>query len=309
MNRPAYLALHEAGKLAERANAARELLRCCTLCPRECRVDRASGELGACGVGADALVSSYGPHYGEESVLVGRHGSGTIFLAGCNLKCVFCQNYDISQLLHGHRVSIPRLAEVMLELQSEGCHNINLVTPTHQVPQILEALDQAAGAGLRIPTVYNSGGYESVDTLRLLDGVIDIYMPDVKYGDNDPGLKYSGVPDYWDRCREAVVEMHRQVGNLEIRRVACDDGGTATIAVRGLLVRHLVLPESLARSEQVFRFLAYEVSRDTFINIMAQYRPAYRAQSFPELSRRITPDEYRAAVEQARRFGLHRFAD
>jgi putative pyruvate formate lyase activating enzyme len=309
VNRPAYLALHEAGKLAERANAARELLRCCTLCPRECRVDRASGELGACGVGADALVSSYGPHYGEESVLVGRHGSGTIFLAGCNLKCVFCQNYDISQLLHGHRVSIPRLAEVMLELQSEGCHNINLVTPTHQVPQILEALDQAAGAGLRIPTVYNSGGYESVDTLRLLGGVIDIYMPDVKYGDNDPGLKYSGVPDYWDRCREAVVEMHRQVGNLEIRRVACDDGGTATIAVRGLLVRHLVLPESLARSEQVFRFLAYEVSRDTFINIMAQYRPAYRAQSFPELSRRITPDEYRAAVEQARRFGLHRFAD
>lgn len=305
----AYLNLLEAGELSQRASAARELLKHCVLCPRKCGADRTAGELGACGIGADPFVSSYGQHFGEESVLVGRYGSGTIFLTGCNLKCVFCQNYEISQLRRGDRVSNVRLAEMMLELQSEGCHNINLVTPTHQVPQILEALVKAADTGLRLPLVYNCGGYESVETLKLLDGVIDIYMPDAKYGDNESGRAYSGVPDYWDRCREALREMHRQVGDLQIREVACENGRIATIATRGLLVRHLVLPNRLASSENVFRFIANEISKDTFINVMAQYRPEYRARSISELSRRITAEEFREAIEQARQAGLHRFAD
>jgi putative pyruvate formate lyase activating enzyme len=305
----AYLNLLETGELTQRARDAREMLRHCLLCPRKCGVDRIAGELGACGIGANPFVSSYGPHFGEESVLVGRYGSGTIFFTGCNLKCVFCQNYEISQLCRGDRISDVRLAEMMLELQSEGCHNINFVTPTHQVPQILEAIVKAAESGLRLPLVYNCGGYESVETLRLLDGIVDIYMPDAKYGDNEAGRTYSGVPDYWDRCREAIREMHRQVGDLQIREVACDNGRTAKIATRGLLVRHLVLPNNLASSDNVFRFIANEISKDTFINVMGQYRPEYRAREITELSRRVTANEFREAFEQARRAGLHRFAD
>ncbi|MCX8052736.1 MAG: radical SAM protein, partial [Armatimonadetes bacterium] len=228
-----------------------EIMRSCVLCPRNCRVNRFEGELGACGVGANAVVSSYGSHFGEESVLVGRLGSGTIFMTGCNLKCVFCQNYDISHLRRGRVVTVERLTEMMIELQNQGCHNINFVTPTHQIARIVESVEAAREAGLRVPVVYNCGGYESVEVLRLIDGVVDIYMPDVKYGDNEPGQRYSGVPDYWDRCREAVREMHRQVGDLDIRRLDIGDGRLTTIAVRGLLVRHLVLPNGRAFTANV----------------------------------------------------------
>mgnify|MGYP005840414025 CR=1 FL=1 len=306
--RPAYLALN-ARRLAEIGARLREAMSCCTLCPRRCRVDRGKGQLGACGIGSDAVVSSYGQHFGEESVLVGRGGSGTIFLAGCSLKCEFCQNYEISHERRGHAVPIDRLADMMIELQECGCHNINFVSPTHQVPQIVEALAVAAAKGLRVPLVYNCGGYELVEVLKLLDGLIDIYMPDMKYGDNEPGLVYSGVPDYWDRCRESVLEMHRQVGDLEVRKVACDDGGMAEIAVRGLLVRHLVLPNGRAFTWNVMRFLADEVSRDTYVNVMAQYRPQFHAHLFPEIDRPITRAEYQEALEEARQAGLHRFAE
>ena len=297
------------GELARRAVRLREIMRCCALCPRECRVDRSKGEIGACGIGADAIVSSYGAHFGEESVLVGRYGSGTIFLSGCNLACVFCQNYDISQERRGQLVSRDRLADVMMELQDCGCHNINLVSPTHQVAHIIESLEIAVARGLRIPIVYNCGGYEPVQVLKTLDGIVDIYMPDAKYGSNEPGMKHSGVPEYWDRCREALAEMHRQVGDLDVRSVPCDEGGTVTVAVRGLLVRHLVLPNGLAHTREVVDFLGREIGRETFVNVMAQYRPQYHASEFPELGRQITVEEYREAVGFAIEAGLHRFAD
>lgn len=294
-------------RLAERARKARELLGCCTLCCRYCRVDRTKGETGICGIGEEAVVSSCGPHFGEEPPLVGCGGSGTIFLTGCNLKCVFCQNYEISHLRRGRAVSTDGLAAMMLELQSAGCHNMNWVSPTHQVPQLLDALVLAVEGGLSLPIVYNTGGYDSLDILRLLDGIVDIYMPDGKYGDNGPGKLYSGVPDYWDRCREALREMHRQVGDLDIRPIQCD-GRAANIAVRGLLVRHLVLPYGLAHTAEVAQFLATELSPNTYVNVMDQYRPEYRACDHPELSRRITREEYAQAVEEMRRAGIHRFA-
>ena len=305
---PAYLKL-TAAELSDRARRAREIMRSCTLCPRKCRVDRLAGELGACGIGGDAIISSHGAHFGEEPVLVGRHGSGTIFLTGCNLACAFCQNYDISHLRRGSQVSTAHLSDVMIELQSSGCHNINFVTPTHQVPQILEALKLAIENGLKAPLVYNCGGYEPVDVLKILDGIVDIYMPDIKYGDNQPGETYSGVPDYWDRSREAIIEMHRQIGDLDVRNVTDSRGAEATIAVRGLLVRHLVLPNGLAFTPNVVRFLADKISTDTYINVMAQYRPQHDASQFPEIARPITVEEFREALTQAREAGLHRFAD
>jgi putative pyruvate formate lyase activating enzyme len=267
------------------------------------------GEVGVCGVGADALVASYGPHFGEESVLVGRFGSGTIFFAGCNLKCVFCQNYDISHLRRGITMSPRELAGAMLELSDSGCHNINLVTPTHQIARIVEAVGIARNKGLEVPLVYNCGGYESVEVLKLLEGIVDIYMPDIKYGDNEAGRKYSQVPDYWDRCREAVSEMHRQVGDLEISCVKLGSGQQIKIATRGLLVRHLVMPNDIANTRAVVEFLATQISKDTYVNIMPQYRPEWNATKFPELSRRITRDEYIRAMDEARRVGLYRFAD
>jgi len=293
----AYLSPLRSGELRARVSAARELLRACRLCPRECRVNRLEGELGTCRVGATAMVSSYGPHFGEESPLVGQHGSGTIFLTHCNLRCLFCQNYDISHLGQGQAADPDQLAEMMLALQGRGCHNINFVTPTHQVPQILEALEIAAGRGLNLPLVYNCGGYESLETLRLLEDVFDIYMPDAKYGDNRVGQRLSQVPDYWDRNREALAEMHRQVGDLRL-----DERGTAR---RGLLVRHLVLPQGLAGTRQVMEFLA-SLSRNCYVNVMAQYRPCYRAQEVPELRRPITAAEYDEALEAALVAGLTR---
>ena len=293
---PAYLQLTD-NQLAERAAALRELMRACRLCPRACGVDRLGGELGACRTGERPVVSSYGPHFGEERPLVGRRGSGTVFLTHCNLRCIFCQNYDISQLGDGRVTTAERVAEMMLELQQRGCHNINWVSPTHQVCALVEATVIARSRGLRVPIVYNCGGYESVETLELLDGIVDIYMPDAKYGDNEVGRVLSGVPEYWDRCREALAEMHRQAGDLR-----ADSQGIAT---RGLLVRHLVLPEDMAKTTVVMEYLA-SLSRDTYVNVMAQYRPSYRARELAPISRAVTADEFRSAVQAALDAGLHR---
>jgi len=283
-------------ELQSRAEEAIRRLEHCEICPRRCRVNRIEGELGFCRTGRLAKVSSAGPHYGEEPPLVGYHGSGTIFFAGCNLACVFCQNYEISQLDMGVEVTAERLAGIMMHLQLTGCHNINLVTPTHVVPQILEALVIASEMGLSIPLVYNSGGYDSVDTLRLLDGIVDIYMPDAKYGSDEMAMRYSNAPGYVGVMKAAIKEMHRQVGDLVI-----ENG----IAVRGLLVRHLVLPDNLAGTDEVVRFIS-ELSKNTYINIMDQYRPEYRADRYRELSRRITLSEYREALRLARAAGLSR---
>ena len=297
MSWPAYLELHRTGELEQRAKAAERLLEVCRVCPRECLVQRLQGETGVCGVGDQAMVASYGPHFGEERPLVGSGGSGTIFLAHCNLCCVFCQNFEISQQDGGRIVSVRELAEMMLELQRMGCHNINFVTPTHQVPQILRALPIAVDGGLRVPLVYNCGGYESLETLRLLDGVFDIYMPDFKYADAQAAKRYSKVENYPEVAKGAFREMHRQVGNL-----ALDGRG---VARRGLLVRHLVLPNNLAGTGEVVRFLA-DLSKDTYVNIMDQYRPCYRAHEYPALAQRPTRAEFEEAFRLARDAGLHR---
>jgi len=297
---PSYLALHESGELARRAEQARELLEPCVVCPRECRAARLSGAASFCGGGERPKVSSAGPHFGEERPLVGTGGSGTIFLAGCNLGCIFCQNYEISHLRQGVEVGGDELANTMVRLQARGCHNINFVTPTHYVPQIMAALVIAVEAGLHVPLVYNTGGYDSVQTLRLLDGVFDIYMPDAKYADGEVAARLSGAPDYPQVMRAALSEMHRQVGDLEM--------GADGLARRGLLVRHLVLPDGLAGTPEIMRFLA-SLSRDTYVNVMAQYRPCYQAHQHPELCRRISADEYREAVQAAHDAGLHRLDD
>jgi putative pyruvate formate lyase activating enzyme len=295
---PGYLALHKKGELERRAKAAERLLTACRVCPRECLAQRLQGETGVCGVAENAVVSSYGPHYGEERPLVGVGGSGTIFLAHCNLCCVFCQNHEISQGGEGQVVSTKKLAEMMLDLQRLGCHNINFVTPTHQVPHILSALLIAVEGGLEVPLVYNCGGYESLETLRILDGVFDIYMPDFKYADAGVAKKYSNAENYPEIARAALREMHRQVGDLTLDRRG--------IARRGLLVRHLVLPNDLAGTGEVARFLA-ELSKDTYVNIMEQYRPCYRAHEYPPLARRPTRAEFDEAFRLARAVGLHRF--
>lgn len=298
----AYLSL-TTDELESRARALMEMTNPCVVCPRDCRVNRPAGQVGVCGIAAQPVVSSYGAHFGEERPLVGRFGSGTIFFTGCNLRCIFCQNYDISQLGQGEPITTDVLARMMISLQNRGCHNINLVTPTHQIAAIVDALAIAAPLGLTLPIVYNTGGYDSVDTLRLLDGIIDIYMPDAKFGDNESGKRLCGVSDYWDINREAIREMHRQVGDLQMTRTA--DG--CEIATRGLLVRHLVLPDGLAGTREVVEFIATEISRDTYINVMDQYRPCFRASSIPEIARPLTHAEYAEALQLARAAGLHRF--
>ncbi len=294
---PAYLALLHSGELKRRAAEAYARLEACDICARECGANRRLGaEKAGCHTGDRALVASYGPHFGEEDPLVGRGGSGTIFFTWCNLRCQFCQNYDISQGGQGQAVEPEDLAAMMLSLQSSGCHNINLVSPSHVVPQVLLGLLVAAQAGLRLPLVYNSGGYHSQRTLALLDGVVDVYMPDVKYADAEVGRRYSQVSNYPEVNRAAVREMHRQVGDL----VVDADG----VARRGLLVRHLVLPADLAGTAEVVRFLRDKVSAQTYINVMAQYRPCYRAGQMPPLDRRITAAEYARAVRLAEEAGL-----
>jgi putative pyruvate formate lyase activating enzyme len=298
MFEPSYIRLCREGLLQERALQAVEMLRDCTLCPRECHVDRLAGERGFCETGRRAIVSSFNAHFGEEAPLVGSSGSGTIFFSACNLLCTFCQNYEISHLREGAEVEPVQLAAMMLRLAKSGCHNVNFVTPTHVVPQILEGLVVAAGNGLRVPLVYNSGGYDKVETLRLLDGVFDIYMPDFKFWDADQATKFCRAPDYREIARAAVGEMHRQVGDLET-----DKRG---VALKGLLVRHLVMPNDAARSEDVMRFLADEISTETYVNVMDQYRPCGEAHKDPSISRRITPEEYERALDAARRAGLTR---
>jgi len=298
---PGYLALHASGELSKRIAAARELLADCCCCPRRCQVNRLEGERGVCRTGERAVVSSYGPHFGEESPLVGSGGSGTIFLSNCNLLCVFCQNYEISHLGEGTEVSADQLAAIMMSLQDQGCHNINFVTPSHVVPQILAALPEAVELGLSVPLVYNSSGYDMVETLRLLDGIVDIYMPDFKFWKGETGTRFAKAPDYGTRARQAIKEMHRQVGDLFL-----DGQG---IAVKGLLVRHLVMPGGLDETREILRFLADEISVKTYVNIMDQYRPCGRAGEYPPLDRLLQHEEYLEALRLAEEAGLQRLAE
>jgi len=268
----------------------------CVLCPRKCQVNRNEGQTGFCGIACLPVVSSVGPHFGEESILVGAGGSGTIFFAGCNLGCIFCQNFEISHLRHGHQVTIDQLAQSMLDLQNQGCSNINFVTPTHIIPAVTAAIELARGKGLTLPTVYNTGGYDSVETLKLLDGFIDIYMPDMKYADSNASKELSNAADYPQINQQAVKEMHRQVGDLQV-----ENG----LAARGLLIRHLVLPENLAGSFEIIDFLVKEISPRTTINVMDQYRPCYKASSHPNINRRPTSEEFTSARRYALQKGLN----
>ncbi len=299
---PAYLALFRSGELAERAAGARTRLSDCDLCARLCHVNRLEGISGAvCRTGERARVHGFGPHFGEEDPLRGTRGSGTIFFSWCNLRCDFCQNWTISQRGDGDEVSPDDLAGQMLELQEFGCHNINLVSPSHVVAQILSALEIAVRRGLRLPIVFNTGGYDSLPALRLLDGVVDIYMPDMKYGDAATAKRYSHIPDYPEVNRAAVKEMHRQVGDLVL-----DEQG---VAVRGLLVRHLVLPNGLAGTGAVLDFLAREISTNTYLNLMTQYHPDWRAARLEPLARCISGEEWLEALDLAERYGLRRLDD
>ncbi|NOY45320.1 MAG: radical SAM protein [Deltaproteobacteria bacterium] len=291
-----YVTAWRTGRLKAAVRAAYRRLAACDLCPRRCGVNRLRGERGVCRTGLHAKVASAGPHFGEERPLVGHGGSGTVFFAECNLRCRFCQNWDISQQGEGSETPVHRLARIFLWIQGRGCHNLNLVTPSHVVPQILAALGLAAARGLRIPVVYNTGAYDAKATLELLDGVVDVYMPDLKWTDPEVGARLADAPDYWEVAREAVAEMHRQVGDLEI-----DDRG---LAVRGLLVRHLVLPGGLAGTREVMAFLAERISPRTYVNVMGQYRPVGEAHALPPLDRRVSRAEVAEAVRIARAAGI-----
>jgi putative pyruvate formate lyase activating enzyme len=294
---PAYLSLHKRGELDPLIADSRQALADCRLCPRQCGVNRLAGETGVCGIGEKIVVASYAPHFGEESPLVGQGGSGTIFVAGCSLGCVFCQNYDISHSNNGMALDAGQLAAIMVSLQKQGCHNINFVTPSHVVPQILAALPPAIAKGLSVPLVYNSSGYDRGETLQMLAGVVDIYLPDFKFWQTETAARYAGAPDYPDRARAAIREMYHQVGDLRI--------GTDGIATRGLLVRHLVMPGALAETGEIVKFLA-GLSVNTYVNIMEQYRPEGKAGDFAEISRPLEHAEYEKALETAQQAGLTR---
>ena len=298
--KPGYLGLFESGELASRVEEALNKLADCALCPRECQVDRAAGKIAVCQCGRHARVSSYFPHFGEEDCLRGTRGSGTIFFSGCNLRCIFCQNFDISWQAEGEVAPPERLAQMMLELQGRGCHNINFVTPEHVVPQILEALLIAAHEGLRLPLVYNTGAYDSLDSVRLMDGVVDIYMPDFKFWGPEMARRYLKAADYPETARAAIKEMYRQVGAL----VFDADG----VARRGLLLRHLVMPGDICGTGEIMRWIARELGADTYVNIMAQYRPAGRVSrtQYPEIDRCLTHDEFQRAIKVANEAGLFR---
>lgn len=295
---PAYLKTHRAGLLEDKIAKAQRLLESCSVCPRDCKVNRKKGETGFCRAGFLPKISSSSPHFGEEQPLVGIHGSGTIFLTHCNLGCLFCQNYSISHLDEGEEISIEQLSRMMVTMQSLSCHNINFVSPTHYVPQILAALPYAIALGLSVPLVYNTGGYDSVETLELLDGIFDIYMPDFKYSTEEVAEEYSQARDYPRVAKQAIKEMFRQVGDLVL-----DDRG---IALRGLLIRHLVLPSGLAGTQNVMRFLSQDISKNTYVNIMAQYYPCGDIPLGSPLSRRISKLEYLQAVEIAKKEGITR---
>lgn len=295
---PSYISLFEKGQLDQRVQLLQEFLKECRLCPRECRINRLNGEIGYCGAGSELMISSAFPHFGEEPPLVGRHGSGTIFLTHCNLRCIFCQNYDISHQGRGERITALDMARVMVKLQEVGCHNINFVTPTHYAPQITASLPKAVEMGLRLPIVYNCSGYESIGVIRLLEGIVDIYMPDVKYMDEKHSKRFSNAPDYPEVIKKVLKEMHRQVGDLTTN--------SKGIAERGLLIRHLVMPGAVASSEAVLKFIAEEISVHSYVNVMAQYHPQYRADEYPEISRRITHKEFLEAIQLAKGFRLYR---
>lgn len=305
--KPTYLALLESGELDRRIGKLSAILESCELCPHRCRVNRLAGETGFCKAPDTLVISSYNLHFGEERPLVGPRsgfdltgtgGSGTIFLSYCNLLCVYCQNFEVSHLAQGVEVTTERAAEIMLELQRKGANNINFVTPTHYAPQLVKALRVAAERGLKLPVVWNCGGYENADAVKLLEGIIDIYMPDMKYSDTKPAGQYSDAPDYFERSCEAVSEMHKQTGDLLL-----DENG---IAYRGLLIRHLVLPNGLAGSLKILEFIAGHISTDTYVNVMSQYRPCGMVRHHPGLGRYPSPDEYYEVVEAARRLSLTR---
>ncbi len=293
-----YLDAEKTGLLQEKIIQAENELAECTLCPRKCGVDRRAGKRGYCGIGGLAEVASYGPHFGEESVLVGDKGSGTIFFCGCNLLCCFCQNYEISHCSEGEFTSVNEyeLAGIMLELQAKGCHNINLVTPSHVVPQILAALPRAISGGLHIPLVYNCGGYESVETLHLLEGIVDIYMPDVKFWYEESAVQCAEAPDYRQRVQDGLLEMQRQVGDLWVN--------SEGVAERGLLVRHLLMPGGLEESTAIFKYLAEHISKNCYLNIMDQYRPCGEALVISGLEKTITVEQYQQAITSAKENGL-----
>lgn len=294
---PSYLKLHKSGELKKRGDRLWQLMDGCTICPRECKARRLDGERGYCGASSDLEVSSYQPHFGEEAPLVGRGGSGTIFLTNCGLRCVFCINWDISQEGRGRKVSIDDLAGMMIALQSRGCSNINVVTPTHYLPHIILALDKAAAGGLRLPLVYNTCGWERMEILKRLDGVVDIYLPDFKYSSGEMSAKYSrGAANYPEVTRKALLEMNRQVG----KAVPYPDG----LVYRGLMIRHLVMPNGVSGTKGVLEWIAANLPKDTYINLMSQYRPCYEAVKYPDIARGITNKEYRDAVGWAKGAGL-----
>ena len=294
----AYLKSADSGLLNDKVLKSRSMLSQCALCPRGCGINRLTGQTGVCRTGEKAWVSSCNPHFGEEAPLVGHHGSGTIFITHCNLMCNFCQNYDISHEEQGIEVPDTQLAEMMLYLQQKGCHNINFVTPSHIVPQILSAVEIAAEKGLTVPLVYNTSGYDTVETLELLEGVFDIYMPDFKFWDPEVARQTCNAEDYPEIARCAVKEMHRQVGDLILNE--------SGIATRGLLIRHLVMPGGLAGTEEIMTFIANNLSVDTYVNIMPQYRPMGDAAHIPELSRHISQKEFASALQLAAKSGVKR---
>ena len=295
---PSYIELARTGELAKKLESLTDILRECRLCPRECGVNRLEGQLGYCQAGADLMVSSAFPHFGEEPPLVGQHGSGTIFLTHCNLRCIFCQNYDISHLGRGEPIAPSDMARTMVRLQEMGCHNINFVTPTHYAAQIVAALPLGIEMGLRLPIVYNCSGYESLEILQLLDGIVDIYMPDAKFMEAQDARQFCNAPDYPEVLRVVLKEMHRQVGDLTLN--------SKGVAERGLLIRHLVMPGGVASSESVLKFIAEEISVHSYVNIMNQYRPEYRAGEHQQINRRTNYKEYLEAIQIAKRFRLYR---
>lgn len=298
---PTYLELEKKGLLSDRVEKLYSIFENCHLCPRDCRVNRVKGQVGKCQASSRVKISSAAPHFGEEAPLVGERGSGTIFFSNCSLRCVFCQNYKISIEGEGIEISDQRLAETMIKVQKMGCHNINLVTPTHYVPNIVSAVQKAIPMGLRIPMVYNTSGYEKLETLQLLDGIIDIYLPDCKYRDPEHAAKYSdGAYSYPHYATIALKEMYRQVGDLQVNRKG--------IAVRGLIVRHLVLPNRIAGTKKFLKFVAEDLSKNTYLNIMRQYRPEHKAFEYPKIARRLKRSEYSEAIKWAKEYGLYRLA-
>lgn len=300
MSRPGYLKLIRTGELLERVDLARRSLKECNLCPRYCGVNRIAGRRGACGSGAEPIVGSYNLHFGEEPPISGTRGSGTIFFSNCTMRCIYCQNYPISQLGVGRRISVEELSRIMLSLQRWGAHNINIVTGTHFIPQIIEALYLAALDGLTIPVVFNTSGYDSIEGLKLLQGIVDIYLPDIRYSSNEVAKRYSGVSDYVEHNRKAIVEMYNQVGGLKFRK----DG----IAISGLIIRHLILPEELSGTEDAIKFIKSIESRrkgKIFISIMTQYFPAYKAVKDEQIGRKIRRAEFERVMNLIERYKIN----